>query len=236
MTRGRVINSRHGFSGEAVDVLYIDHALDSKGKVGSDAKHENIPPRRCSRPNCLRSAQRKARISHLQQVFPPSGLCCRTLFYMIKDQFRISRPHLCSIHPHPHPHLHPFSHPFFISSSLDPFDISLVLFSISIFQNVRMTAGGERQMITVPFIHSFIYLFIFYLLFLTYSSPAFPPPLSPPDAVDICTRTWWHMCGWVLHRGDVYVYADVYIYRYPRFRFRALQHRSWVSELGAWGF
>ena len=69
MTRGRVINSRHGFSGEEVDVLYIDDAIDSKGKVGLNEKHENIPARRCSRPNCLRSAQRKARIFHLQQVF-----------------------------------------------------------------------------------------------------------------------------------------------------------------------
>lgn len=43
MTRGRVINSRHGFSGEEVDVLYIDDAIDRKGKVGLNAKHENIP-------------------------------------------------------------------------------------------------------------------------------------------------------------------------------------------------
>lgn len=64
MTRGRVIISRHGFSGEEIDVLYIDDAIDSKGKVGLNEKQKNIPG-----PNCLRSAQRKARIFPSQQVF-----------------------------------------------------------------------------------------------------------------------------------------------------------------------
>ena len=114
-----------------------------------------------------------------------SGLCCRTLFrhdqrpvpYLTTSTYTAD----CTIHPHLYHFSHPFFHPFFISSPLNTFDTSLVLSSMSIFQNVRMTAG-ERQMISVLF----TYLFIHFL----HSSlgPAFPPACAGG------------------YRGDVYVY------------------------------
>ena len=86
MTRGRVIDFIHKFSGEEVNVLYIDYVIDSQGKVGSNENSEIISAVRCCIPTCHRYTSKKP-VFPLTTI-PRSGLCCRTVFYMIEDQFR----------------------------------------------------------------------------------------------------------------------------------------------------